>query len=428
MTENINIEATVKQSPREKLVESLDQGDFTAWSNHAASTKARQTFGELDFPTTRMEAWKYTRTTRLQNVPWSIQPSNISPEGSEFSIPGLNALRIVFVNGFYRSDLSDTRAEMGLVLSPEPSSEPGGNEFENGADFFSTMNEGYCNGRFLVEVAEGAQLEMPLQLCFIQTGQDSIALPRIQVRCANHSRLVLITSFHSHAAKKTFINAHFDVEIGMNASLDWTKLQLEKGESSSITREWVNQQQDSRLNIRTITVDGEWVRNDLQIRLSGTNCETFLSGVYMPRDQQLVDNHTMVDHRMPHCNSNELYKGVVFDSARAVFNGKVFVRKDAQKTNAFQSNGNILMSDQAIVDSKPELEIYADDVKCSHGSTTGQLDDEAMFYLRARGLGFESARKLLLTAFVNEVLETIEHEAIQHFVRDQFIQRGLLIE
>jgi Fe-S cluster assembly protein SufD len=157
--------------------------------------------------------------------------------------------------------------------------------------------------------------------------------------------------------------------------------------------------------MHTVTLNGTLVRNNVRVRVNGTNCETNLYGAYLLKGNQHTDNHTIIDHMMPHCLSNELYKGVIDDQATAVFNGKVFVRKDAQKINAFQSNGNVLMTDKASVNSKPELEIYADDVKCSHGSTTGQLNEEAVFYLQSRGISERSARNLLVEAFIGEVLE-----------------------
>jgi len=154
----------------------------------------------------------------------------------------------------------------------------------------------------------------------------------------------------------------------------------------------------------------------LNIEVNGENCTTNLNGAYLLKGNQHVDNHTLVDHKVAHCESHELYKGVVNDKATAVFNGKVFVRKDAQKINAFQSNANVLLSDDSSVNSKPELEIYADDVKCSHGSTTGQLDEEAVFYLRARGLSEKTARKLMISAFINDVIEKIDNQDVKSYV------------
>jgi Fe-S cluster assembly protein SufD len=194
------------------------------------------------------------------------------------------------------------------------------------------------------------------------------------------------------------------------------KIQQEADSNFNILSEYVNQAKDSNFTINTITLDGGLVRNNLNIDVNGQNCETHLSGAYILKGKQHVDNHTTVDHKVAHCESKELYKGVIDENATAVFNGKVFVRKDAQKINAFQSNGNVLLSDTATVNSKPELEIYADDVKCSHGSTTGQLDEEAVFYLRARGISEKSARALMVSAFIGDVIDKIEIEAVKAYV------------
>ncbi len=168
--------------------------------------------------------------------------------------------------------------------------------------------------------------------------------------------------------------------------------------------------------MNTVTLNGMLVRNNLTVRVNGENATSNLNGVYLLKGKQHVDNHTVVDHKVSHCNSNELYKGVIDEDATAVFNGKVYVRQNAQKINAFQSNGNILLSDNASINSKPELEIYADDVKCSHGSTTGQLDEEAVFYLRSRGISEAAAKKLLVIAFVEDVLTNIENERVHEFI------------
>ena len=193
------------------------------------------------------------------------------------------------------------------------------------------------------------------------------------------------------------------------------KLQVESGTDFHLSREAVKQEKNSNFTLNTLTFNGNFVRNDVNVLVNGQNVETNLNGAYLVRNNQLVDNHTVVDHLVANCQSNELYKGVLYDKSTAVFNGKVFVRPDAQKINAFQSNGNVLLSDDASVNSKPELEIYADDVKCSHGSTTGQLDENAVFYLRARGLSEKSAKELLVSAFISDVLNKIENEEVLNF-------------
>jgi Fe-S cluster assembly protein SufD len=211
-----------------------------------------------------------------------------------------------------------------------------------------------------------------------------------------------------------------------NAHVHWDKIQLESDANFLMNEDNVHIASNGNFTINTLTIDGGWVRNALNITLDGQNIEANLNGFYMPRRKQFVDNHTRVDHRKPHCNSNELYKGVLNDQSTGVFNGKVYVQIDAQKTNAFQSCANILLSDDATMNTKPELEIYADDVKCSHGTTTGQLDEEALFYLKSRGLGEANARRLLTSAFIGDVISKITHDAVREYVIDQLTQRELL--
>ncbi len=224
-------------------------------------------------------------------------------------------------------------------------------------------------------------------------------------------------AYFSDDATGCFSNVVTEIEVAENAHLDIDKLQLENETALQIASEYVTQARDSHFDINTITLNGLLVRNGLNIAVDGQNCETHLNGMYLTKDNQHVDNHTIVDHLQPNCESFELYKGVMNDKSTGVFNGKVFVRKDAQKINAYQSNGNVLLSDNATINSKPELEIYADDVKCSHGSTTGQLDEEAIYYLRTRGISAKAAREMLIAAFVGDVLEKIINEEVLSFIQ-----------
>jgi Fe-S cluster assembly protein SufD len=185
----------------------------------------------------------------------------------------------------------------------------------------------------------------------------------------------------------------------------------------------VLQEQNSYFDTNTITIGSAWLRNNLNIKLNGLHCETHLNGLQILSGQQHVDNHTLVDHQMPHCNSNQLYKGILKDKGTGVFNGKIFVRRDAQKTNAYQSSKNMLMSDDAAMNTKPQLEIYADDVKCSHGSSTGQIDKNALFYLRSRALSEDKARTLLLHAFAIEVIQKINIPSYRSYIENIIEQR-----
>jgi Fe-S cluster assembly protein SufD len=213
----------------------------------------------------------------------------------------------------------------------------------------------------------------------------------------------------------SFLNVISTIELEQDAHLSVNKIQVESGNDFHFSRESIKQDKNSNFTLNTLTFNGNFVRNDVNVYVNGQNAETNLNGAYLVKTNQLVDNHTVVDHLVANCQSNELYKGVLYDKSTAVFNGKVFVRPNAQKINAFQSNGNVLLSDDASVNSKPELEIYADDVKCSHGSTTGQLDENAIFYLRARGISEKSAKELLVSAFISEVLSRIENKEVFNF-------------
>jgi Fe-S cluster assembly protein SufD len=232
-----------------------------------------------------------------------------------------------------------------------------------------------------------------------------------------HSKLEVIQRFISVGADTNHANNHTAVHLSEGANLEIHKIQTALKSSFLISRETVDQASNSTFTLHTHTNDSLFVRNDTMVKVKGTNAETNLFGSYLLKGDEHVDNHTCIDHLAPHCLSNELYKGVIGDKATAVFNGKVFVRQDAQKINAFQSNANVLTSDLASVNSKPELEIYADDVKCSHGSTTGQLDEEAIFYLRARGISEKAAKDLLIQAFLDDVFSKTENTEVQDLLQ-----------
>jgi Fe-S cluster assembly protein SufD len=224
-------------------------------------------------------------------------------------------------------------------------------------------------------------------------------------------------------AGKTFHNALTEMFIGVNANADHYKIQQGQEESALLSTTQVCQEKQSVFSTHTFTLSGVFVRNNLTIVLDGEHIESHLNGLYLTRENQVVDNHTLVDHRKPNCNSNELYKGIIEDRSIATFNGKIFVRKDAQKTNAFQSNKNILLSDDGTINTKPQLEIYADDVKCSHGTSTGKLDEDKIFYLRARGLSEASAKKLLMHAFASEVVDTIKIDELRGYLEGRISER-----
>lgn len=391
----------------------------------AQRDEAKHILETTDFPTSRTEAWKYTRVAKIKNTKFKIEKSSPlislpSADGGKYEIPGLTGSVVVFVNGFYAPELSEIKAENGLEIVALSENTVLRAELgklvplEN--EIFSSLNTYYAQDGVAIRIAKKAVIEQSVQVLFINTGELSYSGNRNLLICEDFASAHIVFHYASSAAENCFTNSISEIYVGTNAHLTIDKIQDEAPGNYNIVSEFVDQGKDAVFTINTITLDGGLVRNNLYIEVQGENSETNLSGAYILKGKQHVDNHTIVDHKVAHCLSNELYKGVIDDQATAVFNGKVFVRKDAQKINAFQSNGNVLLSDSATANSKPELEIYADDVKCSHGSTTGQLDEEAIFYLRARGLSEKSARALMVSAFIGDVIEKIENEAVQEFV------------
>ena len=379
--------------------------------------KATSLLSNLTFPTTKTEAWKYTRVGKITNKKFDVQVGNIDSI-SKFSV-FKEATTIVFVNGFFDEKLSNLSEQVNV----QPLSKVNSNEIDSIGkliqlenEVFNTLNTIYATDGAFIQIKANEVVETPIQIINIGTGTNTIAATRNVIVADKNSKASILISYFSENATETFTNAITEVIVKENAHLSIDKLQLENNTSYQVSTEQIHQDKNSTFTINTITLNGALVRNNLNILVDGTNCESNLNGVYILKGQQHVDNHTMVDHRVPHCNSNESYKGVMYDKSTAVFNGKVFVRKDAQKTNAFQNNANVLLSNDATVNSKPELEIYADDVKCSHGSTTGQLDEEAVFYLRARGISENSARQLIVSAFMNDIIEKIESEELKEFI------------
>jgi Fe-S cluster assembly protein SufD len=401
--------------------------------NNELLVKASKVLKSIDFPTTRTEAWKYTRLGRITSISFN---EHVARVGKNLSREFINAnyqisstgLTFVFENGIFRSDLSSGEFPKGATIKPltgctkdELATIGQSIELEN--ELFNSMNTVYAIDGMSIVVEDNTVIDEPIQLIHLLTGKNTVANLRNFIRIGKFAKAEIMQSFFALDAENSFANSITEINVSENSHLTINKMQCEDEGNFHISTEQVDQSKDSTFTINTMTLDGTLVRNNLNISVNGINATTNLNGAYILNRQQHVDNHTCVDHKAPHCNSNELYKGVIDDKATAVFNGKVFVRKDAQKINAFQSNANVLLSDLSTVNSKPELEIYADDVKCSHGSTTGQLDEEAVFYLRARGISERSARNLMVEAFIGQVLDKIENEDFLKFTQEKLNTR-----
>ncbi len=382
----------------------------------------KHSVADFPMPTTRVESWKYTRIGAIDNT-WKQGERNANPTTLE------NAIRIE--NGFITlpstsiqgieltlgKDLSAAQQETILSLLSK----------ENRTDVFDAISENASNDLVLIEVEKGKLVEEVLAIELGNSSNLCMSAPYVFIVSKENSVAKFTVDFKGESEQSFhLVNVYAHVEA--SAQLEIHQLQNTSKNECILLRESISQAEKSVFKITTVTASGTWVRNELNIRIEGQHCETFLSGAYFPKQDQLIDNHTFVDHQVPNCYSNELYKGVLFDNGKGVFNGKVYVYIDAQKTNAYQSNANIMMSDNASMFTKPELEIYADDVKCSHGSTTGQFNEEALFYLRARGLSEESAKRLLVSAFTSDVMNRISIPSWKEYVLATLIQNEIITE
>lgn len=388
--------------------------------------KSFEILNETAFPTTKTEAWKYTRTTRISNGTFQLANPTVQSV-TPYLIEGLKGNILVFVNGFYQADLSTIIDTKGLTVSSLASTPndwvKANTKVTLEGEVFNALNTAFTTDGVCIEIAKNAIIEEPIQLIYITTGSSVLSTVRNILISNDNSEATITMNYVGENAEANFTNVITEVTVKTNASLSIHKVQQENNTNFHINTETISQGRDSRFTLSTSTFSGAIVRNNVYVHVDGENAETNLYGLYLTDDKQLVDNHTVIDHKVPNCNSNELYKGVLDGQSIGVFNGKVYVREQAQKINAFQSNGNVLLSDNASMNSKPELEIYADDVKCSHGSTTGQIDEEAVFYLRARGISEKSAKSLLINGFVGEVVDQISNEIVREHITKLMAQK-----
>ena len=381
---------------------------------------AKNTLLHLDFPTTKTEFWKYTRLAKLAQL--RLNQEKIRE--NEQVVAPLTDNGIVRITNGYITSFSKEIA--GLTITPfskcsEQQLSLIGKKADLKQNIFLALNTLYSQEGLFIEVEENAQIEGVFQLLFHAHGENCFAPFRVFIHVKKGSSFKLIQQFTA-SGEHLFSLPIVEYLIEENAHISCDKLQMENASSFLLCEDYSIQKRNSTVLLNTFSMSGAWVRNNSSFLIEGENCETNLNGAYLLKDLQHLDNHTIVDHIAPHCNSNELYKGILSGKSTGVFNGKVFVRPNAQKISAFQSNANVLLSDDASVNSKPELEIYANDVKCSHGSTTGQLDEDAVFYLRARGLSEKSARSLITQAFIAEVVDKVEQKEVQDFIKNKLVE------
>lgn len=384
--------------------------------------EAMRVLASSDFPTTKTEAWKYTRVGKIAALKAQDNDLKLKVLPESF-IVDKNAYTVVFENGQFNQELSSVKSPSGIIIKPISTCSADeleilGERVKLDNEVFNSLNTVYTDNGIYIRIEDNKQIETCVQIIHILSGEQTVSNTRNLIVAGKFSKASIIQASFALDSVSSFNNCITEIRVHENAHLILDKIQYESAGNFQICTEQVSQEKDSTFTINTLTLNGSFVRNNLNIEVDGVNCLTNLNGIYLLKENQHVDNHTVVDHKAPHCLSNELYKGVIDDKATGVFNGKVFVRKDSQKINAYQSNANVLLGDNATVNSKPELEILADDVKCSHGSTTGQLDDEAIFYLRARGISEKSAKHLMVGAFIEDVLSKIENSNVLEFTNE----------
>lgn len=400
---------------------------------------AIERFRKLGFPARKAEAWKYTNISKVLQRNYKVQlaaPLTTSMQKidiASYLVPDMEAHVVVLVNGRFMRELSNVgELPQGVIIeSLEKASRDHRdlvNSFfgvaTNDEDVFTALNTAFTLDGLFMYVPKGKIVEKPLHVVNLKVAEeDIVSQPRNLIVFEEGSQARLVETGGSIGESHTFTNAVTEVFVGRRAVVDMYSVQDDGPNASLVSNIEARQEGDSIFSTYTFTLSGEVVRNNLRIVPDGEYCETHLFGLFLPIGETHVDNHTLVDHAKPNCMSNELYKGVLDDNASGVFNGKVFVRPDAQKTNAFQENKSILLSTTATMNAKPELEIYADDVKCSHGATTGQLDREALFYLRSRGIPEKEARGMLLHAFARDVIDEIKLEPLRQLLDRRVSER-----
>lgn len=432
-----NMSTIVAESLYEQLISAF-QEQRTQEPSHLTTLRqnAFERFQQEGFPTVKNEEWKYTNIHPLINSSYVLHTSVDADkvDTGKADIPGLDAYRIVLVNGQYVSGLSSLEGEAGLVVKPisEAYAEPNfekhyAKHADKSDNIMVQLNTALHTAGLYISVAKGVVVSKPIHLVHVAAGEEAFfTQTRNLIVAESHAEIEIIESFVTmDGAAKNVHNKVTETVVEQEAKIQHYYLQVADAASHYIMHTEVYQEQHSLYNNYNCNLPGaSFVRHNINVRLDAEQVESHLYGINLTADQQLVDNHTVVDHMKPHCESYEWYKNIPQDESTAVFNGKIFVRENAQKTNAFQQNNNMLIGDKSAVYTKPQLEIFADDVKCSHGCTMGQFDEDALFYLRARGIGEEAARVLLVHAFAFDVTSRFSNDQVRQYI-EHLIEIGL---
>jgi len=410
---------------KEKLLSS-----FIAFENqtnidsyvHDIRSEAIKQFESIGFPNKKLENWKYTSLKNLLNTDYTVLPeiNNVLEFKNikKYLIDDIDSYKIIFVDGKYCSHLSETTHEgmdiciLSAALTQSKYELIIENYFNKIAlkDGITSLNTAFSNEGVFIHIPKNKFVEKPIQIIHFSTGNESSLMfqPRNLVVVDENSQVQIIERHQSLSKNKVFTNSVTEIYADKKSIIDYYKIQNDNLQASLIDNTYVNQERNSAFSMHTFSFGNELVRNNLNISQNDEFIETTIKGVTIIGDNQHVDHNTLIKHNKPNCNSHQDYKGIYDNKSTGVFNGKIIVEKQAQKTNAFQSNNNVLLSDKATINAKPQLEIYADDVKCSHGCTVGQLDKNALFYLKSRGIPEKEATALLMYGFANNILESVK--------------------
>ena len=410
---------------KEKLVSS-----FLAFQNHVdidhpvhdIRSEAIKNFETKGFPNKKQEAWKYTSLNRLQKVDFSIFPKKVNAleyrDVKRYFLHEMDTYKIVFIDGVYSSYLSETTHDgvdicllSAALTKPmyQPIIELYFNKVASKDESLTSLNTAFSKEGAYIYIPKNKAPIKPIEIIHFATGTEAALMlqPRNLIIAEENAELQIIERHQSLTSNDVLTNAVTEIFAAKNAMVDYYKVQNDAESASLIDNTYISQKYGSNVNVHTFSFGGNITRNNLNFYQHGQRIDSTLKGVTILSKKQHVDHHTLVHHQEPNCESHQDYKGIYTEDSTGVFNGKIIVDEIAHKTNAFQQNNNILVHDNATINTKPQLEIFADDVKCSHGCTIGQLDEEALFYLKTRGIPKKEAEALLMYAFANNVLESV---------------------
>ena len=406
-------------------------------------------FAELGFPTPKHEDWRFTNVAPIARLPFRPafdgDAQGVNSEAlSQFTFARVPGPRLVFVNGQFAKELSTLGpvpagvklANLVAALASDPAllEEHLGRHARIEDAAFAALNTAFFQDGAFIFVPDGVEVPEPVRLLFVSTGKEAGATthPRNLIIAGKQSRVIVIESYFGPSDTAYFTNAVTELVVGDDAVVEHVKFQGEGQESFHIATLHGQFGRRSRAQAHSFALGARLSRNNIYVKLAGEGLECILNGLYLTKREQLADHHMLVEHAQPHCASHEYFNGILEGKSKGVFHGRILVQPIAQKTDAKQTNKNILLSDEATVDTKPQLEIYADDVKCTHGATVGQLNDEAIFYLRSRGIGLDTARQMLIHAFAGEIIDRVKcepaREELDKLVWDRLETNPRLVE